>query len=325
MTLATPAIPYLLLGILCAGLMGYAIQRGATCMVAAMDELVSKRRANRLIALLEAAAIVAGGLALARLAGHLPVAPPAFAINASTIAGGILLGLGAFAARACVFGAIARLGSGEWAYALVPTGFFLGCLVAGPVLAAAPAMPSAAMSPVLAAASWLMVPLAALLVWRTASGYRHAKAGALAAYVWSPHVATGVIGLTFVILLLTVGPWSYTDYLAEAARGMASGFSWRSVLFVSLLGGAIIGGWTAGRLKMVAPGWMDVARCLAGGMLMGTGSVLIPGSNDGLILIGTPLFYGHAWVALSIMSLTIVIAMLVKRRFNVIATASQKA
>lgn len=322
---AMPSIPLLLLGIICAGLMGYAIQRGATCMVAAMDELVSKRKATRLIALVEAAAIVAGGLALARLAGHLPMEPVTYAITASTIAGGVLLGLGAFMAGACVFGAIARLGSGQWAYALVPTGFFIGCLLAEPLLSAAPPMSSAGMSPVLAVASWLTIPLGLLFLWRAAIGYGHARSGKLAHYVWSPHVATAVIGLTFVILLLAVGPWSYTDYLASAARGMASGFGWRALLFVALLGGAIIGGWTAGRLTMVLPNAADMARCLGGGALMGTGSVLIPGSNDGLILIGTPLLHLYAWIALGVMALTIVAAMLFRRRAKSVAEVKQKA
>ena len=36
----------------CAGIMGYAIQRGATCTVAAMDEVVRKRAVNRLSGML---------------------------------------------------------------------------------------------------------------------------------------------------------------------------------------------------------------------------------------------------------------------------------
>jgi hypothetical protein len=47
----------------CAGLMGYAIQRGATCMVAAVDEVVSKRSFNRLTAMIEASIWVAAGCA----------------------------------------------------------------------------------------------------------------------------------------------------------------------------------------------------------------------------------------------------------------------
>ena len=46
-----------------------------------------------------------------------------------------------------------------------------------------------------------------------------------------------------------------------------------------------------------------------GGLLMGWGSLLIPGSNDGLILIGMPLLWPYAWVAFAVMCLTIAAAL----------------
>ena len=128
----------LVVAAVCAALMGFAVQRGATCMVAALDEVVSKRSASRLIAMLEAAAIVACGIILARLAGHLAMQPASYQLTAWTLLGGAIMGLGAFIARACVFGAVARIGSGEWAYLLVPAGFLLGCVAARPLLAVAP-------------------------------------------------------------------------------------------------------------------------------------------------------------------------------------------
>ncbi|HSB22715.1 MAG TPA: YeeE/YedE thiosulfate transporter family protein, partial [Burkholderiaceae bacterium] len=91
----------------CAGLMGFAIQRGATCTVAAVDELLSKRRATRLIAMLEASLWVAGGLALATLLGVLPAMPAAYPVSTWVFIGGALLGFGAWLNGACVFGAIA--------------------------------------------------------------------------------------------------------------------------------------------------------------------------------------------------------------------------
>ena len=99
--------------VLCAGLMGYAIQRGATCTVAAVDELLNKRKANRLIAMGEASLWVAGGLALANLFGMLPTMPAAYPVGAWVFIGAALLGFGAWLNGACVFGAIARLGSGD--------------------------------------------------------------------------------------------------------------------------------------------------------------------------------------------------------------------
>ena len=53
----------LAIAFICATLMGFAIQRGGTCLVAAVDELVSKRRSSRLIALGEASLLVAAGKA----------------------------------------------------------------------------------------------------------------------------------------------------------------------------------------------------------------------------------------------------------------------
>ena len=138
--------------VLCAATMGFAIQRGATCTVAAVDELLGKRSARRLAAFGEAALWVAGGLLAARALGLVPQLPPGYALSGWTLLGGALLGLGAWVNRACVFGAIARLGSGEWAYAATPLGFYLGCL-AVPWLFAPPAPQALAVgSPVLAGA-----------------------------------------------------------------------------------------------------------------------------------------------------------------------------
>ena len=47
--------------VLAVGAMGFAIQRGGTCTVAAMDELLSQRRAWRLATMLDATLWVAGG------------------------------------------------------------------------------------------------------------------------------------------------------------------------------------------------------------------------------------------------------------------------
>ena len=104
--------------------MGCAIQRGATCTVAAVVEVLDQHRANRLLALLEAALWVMGGLLILQQFHALPPVPPGFRLNGFTVLGAAVLGLGAAVNRACVFGAIARFGSGEWAYLATPVGFF---------------------------------------------------------------------------------------------------------------------------------------------------------------------------------------------------------
>jgi hypothetical protein len=79
---------------LAAGVMGFAIQRGATCTVAAVDEALTHRTTKRLAALIEASLWVAAGLFVAAQL-HWLEQPTGFALTGWTIAGAALLGLGA--------------------------------------------------------------------------------------------------------------------------------------------------------------------------------------------------------------------------------------
>src|SRR5215217_7905439 len=79
------------------------------------------------------ALLCAGVMGVAQTLRLLPQMPAGYAVSAWTVIGGALLGLGAYVNGACVFGAIARFGSGEWAYLLTPLGFYLGCLSVGAV------------------------------------------------------------------------------------------------------------------------------------------------------------------------------------------------
>ncbi len=45
-----------------------------------------------------------------------------------------------------------------------------------------------------------------------------------------------------------------------------------------------------------------------GGAMMALGGVLIPGSNDGLILLGIPMLFPYALVAVSVMCATVGLA-----------------
>ena len=299
---------------LCVGVMGFAIQRGATCAVAAMDEIVGRRSCKRLLALVEASLWVAGGLLLVQLAQLLPTMPAGYSVNRWTVVGGVLLGLGAYVNRACVFGAIARFGSGEWAYAATPLGFYLGCLSVTWVFAPPPHASLPYGSPVLQAPEWVAALFLAFVAWRLVRPLWAPSRTALAVRLWAPHAATTVIGLTFLATLLLAGAWAYTDLLAELARGMAANRAARCLLFAALLAGAAWGGWTAGHWRSTRVSGAQLLRCLAGGVLMGWGSLLIPGGNDGLILVGMPLLWPYAWVAFATMCLSIGAVQLLARR-----------
>lgn len=313
--------PALALALLLAALMGFAVQRGATCMVAAVEEWISKRSARRSVAIGEASLWVLGGLALLQLSGLARFMPQGFAVSGWTLAGGMLLGLGAAVNRACVFGAIARFGNGEWAYVLTPVGYLAGAAAGAMTL---PALLPRARPIALPGAAWVLQPAAASalvalaigiglwMLWRLAQPLWAAKAAAAAsrlagwrAAVWQPHEATLVIGLCFVLLLWLAGRWTYIELLSDLAHGQSGDAARRLSLLLALGAGAAWGGWTAGRFARHPWRLDSLARCMLGGALMGLGAELVPGANDGLILLGLPLLWPHAWAAVATMALSI--------------------
>jgi toxin CptA len=319
MDLMLVSVAYLFAAIV-VGVMGFAIQRGATCTVAAVSEVVTNGSFRRLASIVEASLWVVAGLLVAQTLGVLGRMPGGYAVSYLTVLGGALLGLGAYVNRACVFGAIARLGSGEWAYAITPLGFYVGCVSVGYVAGASaqPKLPYD--SPVLQASAWIVLVFVALMLWRLfgmLAGPSQSQVQRwherLALKVWSPHVATTVIGITFFFSVLLAGAWAYTDVLAQLARGMANDLAARSLLLMALFLGALAGGWTAGRFRSTRISLAQLARCFVGGVMMGWGSLLIPGSNDGLILIGMPLLWPYAWVAFFTMCIAIGLALLGER------------
>jgi hypothetical protein len=312
--------------VFCAGVMGFAIQRGATCTVAAVDEFLAKGTLRRLASLIEASGWVAGGLLVAQWLHVLPKMPSGYALDAWTLVGGALLGVGALVNGACVFGAIARFGSGEWAYAATPAGFYLGCLSVVTVFGSRSPTPLPDGSPVLRAPAALAVLFVLFALWRLSSPFWRSARGAqkqtwaiglreaLAMRIWSPHAATTVIGITFFFTVVLLGAWAYTDLLADLARGLPKNVVARCVMALALLAGAGWGGWTAGRFRSASMTARKVLTCAIGGALMGWGTLLIPGSNDGLILIGMPLLWTYAWVAFLCMCLAIAAGKLAIRR-----------
>jgi len=93
---------------------------------------------------------------------------------------------------------------------------------------------------------------------------------------------------------------------------------WRGILFAALVAGALVGGITARRLKFEPPSTTALLSALAGGALMASGSLLIPGYNDGLILLGAPLALPHAVLTLAVMVATVTTAIWIDRRWRMI-------
>lgn len=294
---------YLAIALMAAAGMGFAIQQGGTCMVSALDHLVTRRSPGKLAALAECG-VWTSALGLgAMLAGLHFAASPGFPLGAATVAGGLFLGIGAWVNGACVFGSIARIGGRDWHYLLTPPGYLLGAMAHHAVRGdySAPLAPAPMQSTGLLLALLVIASLGvSFAAWR--------RAGRGLAALWDYRHATLAIGLSFVVLAVLAGPWTYTEALARIAHGKAAPRWEDAALFAALLGGAIAGG-------RAAPGmarWSlhRALLCLTGGALMGLGGSLVPGGNDNLILVGLPGLQPHAWIAIGAMSLAITAGLL---------------
>lgn len=298
----------LLVAVCAVGVMGFANQRGGTCTVAAVEEVIRYGGFTRLLAVLEAALWVGCGLVVLQALGALPAIPAGYTPRLLTVGGAILFGLGAVINGACLFGTVARFGSGEWAYAATPAGLFAGSLATVGVQSAH-RVPHP--SVVLAASAFSLLAAAGLVLARLASHgltIRKRKRPILE-HIWSPHVATTVIGVTFLVSFVTAGHWDYADFLSELAHGETQGWPSKTLLAVSLIGGAVVGGWSAGRLTLIRPTLADLSKRFVGGALMGAGASLIPGGNTGLILLGMPMLWPYAWLAFVTICATIYVAL----------------
>jgi uncharacterized membrane protein YedE/YeeE len=293
----------LLVALIAAAGMGFAIQQGGTCMVSALDQLVRGRSAGKLLALAECSLWTSAlGLVVAA-SGFAFAASPAYPLGLATVLGGLLLGAGAWLNGACVFGSIARIGGRDWHYLLTPPGYFLGSLVhyrlVGDYAKASEQAQVHGALPLLAVL--LVASMAASLL-----SFRRTRRNL--ASLWTYRHATIAIGFAFVVLVVVAGPWTYTEALARVSHGHRPPHWSELALFAALLGGAVFGG-----RRLSSPSEFFPRRallCLSGGALMGFGGSMVPGGNDNLILVGLPGLQPHAWVAIVAMALAITTGLL---------------
>lgn len=290
--------------------MGASIQHGGTCMVGAVDRLIQHGRTDRFIALIECS-VWTSALGLIALGLGLPFhASPNYPANLGALAGGLVLGIGAWLNGACVFGSIARIGSRDWLFLLTPPGFWLGSLIHAKTIghfAMAVAQPAESTWPrvLVGVAALLSLIYSLSLVsrgWRQSLDLRR---------LWDFRHATIAIGIAFVVLASLAGPWTYTEALARAAHGGRWPGGIDLALFLALLVGAIVGG--RGSAAKGNPSIRRGICCLGGGTLMGFGSSMVPGGNDNLILVGLPGLQPHAWLAIGAMIFGIAVCLLIDK------------
>lgn len=285
---------------------GFALQRGNICVVRAVREGVEARDWRMFYAILECAAWALAGLVLAEAAGLMRRADwPAQPSMLLAALGGAMFGVGAMLNGACALGTVGRLASGEWGLLAMPAGFVLGAAAARGLGLAAPLTTSAASGAT--QMTLVLLALALFIVFRVWSAWR-TRAAALStirAPQWPPPLAMAVLGLANVALLSLVVSWPYTTLLVDLSQGRGMELALRGALALVLLAGAYAGARSAGRFAWRAPDFAGVLGSLVGGALMGAGAMLIPGGNDGLVLLGLPLLQPAAFAAYAAMACVI--------------------
>lgn len=271
-------------------LTGAALARANMCMMRAAHDLAHGRFASSggLLIASAAGAVVFFLSGLAGWHGRAVWAWPTML----TVGGAILFAVGARLNAACSIGTVGRLAHGD-----------LGALaaVAGMV------------------AAMLLLPRSALQdeppVWAgsVATGMAAAMAVAVVAilgvaflrgsakHLWAPLLLGAVAALLYSLHAQV----TWVDLATATAKGAGSR-TIAAVGFVALLAGAFLAAFFAGRVQWRKPDPRRFGIEFVGGVMMGAGSLLIPGATDALAFYGVPSGSPHALVAWIVLFGTIV-------------------
>lgn len=304
---------------------GWAAQRASLCNVRAVADWLERRDAAMLAGLLQACLWATAGTGLLWLGGVAQPVPGAPMGALGAFLGGILFGLGAALNKGCSLSTLTRLAEGQWAMLLTQVGFALGARAAHEVTghAAAARLNDGAGSYAFpgwsTAALWLLILLAAwwlgpALLRPRKTHRRRWNASWWRGPSWSPRQAAWLFGLAGALMYGAFGAWTYTNLLRVQATGQAvPALLGHLVLVACLVAGMVWSAHGRGRPALRAPEDDSLLRHLGGGLLMGAGSVAIPGGNDSVLLAWMPGLSLDGVVAYAGMVLGIAPPMLLQR------------
>ncbi len=288
---------------------GFAMKYGGLCTYAAAVQIVREHRFERLMAFLGAAAWAA--LIIVPLSW---LQPDTMRLSATherwsmVLIGGVVLGLGAWLNRGCVFGTFVQLTGGNLTYVATLMGMVAGAVGAKHALSEiAPLRTEASplATPDMGAAAWLTLAAVIALMHITAYSFRseERRRQLLSS---SAILVVLMLGVGGGWLFATVDGWDFATVLMRTAwHTLTLSSKAPSTLAVACTLSMVAGGVTAAiirkRFTWQAPVWSHSIACLGGGILMGIAAVVLPGGNDGLLLSGLPAMAPHALLGFVLM------------------------
>lgn len=305
--------------ILLAALAGFAVQRGGVCVVAAARDGVLHKQWGGFVAFAECSIWALFFYALIDVLGLRGLGTyPVRASVAGALLGGALFGCGALINGACAYGTMGRLAAGEVSFLLMFVGFVLGAKLGHETLVGRfhqETMRFAVSGPALAWLGAMLLAFVLMQAWSARRGAPSLRQGlaVLAGKAWPSSLTMAVIAFASVGLIAILTHWTYTGLLTDFATGHAPSGALRAALAAVFLGGAIVGAVSAGRFRWRGASWGDVAARVLGGGLMGVGATLIPGGNDGLIVMGLPLLLAGPMLAYASMTAIVLLGFAIDR------------
>ena len=316
-----PTFPFPMITVAIAFTVGFAVKRGGLCTYVAAMEIATKHSARSLLAFLGAAAWA--GVVLIPLSwGDSQLVALSWSHTSLAIAllGGLILGIGTYINQGCFFGTFIHLVRGNLTYMGTLLGLSLGVVVADGMLAGY--KPPLDLAPLVAdqglvAALWLATMAILVLVMLF---HRDGTAGLVRRNRASISIMFA-IGVGGGLLFGSVSGWDYGSVLTQVTRkALDTGAPGPTQLAALSTLGLIAGGITAairdGSFRLRLPSWRGFVACTAGGMLMGGAAIMIPGGNDGMLLIGIPSMAPHSLVSFACMLASLIGLFLLAQRMK---------
>ncbi|ASJ73547.1 YeeE/YedE thiosulfate transporter family protein [Granulosicoccus antarcticus] len=289
----------ILLSLVVGAILGFSAHRAGLCTVKAVAEILTSRRGYFLWSFMKSAVWVMTLIAIIGAFGHASTFTH-WPLTSLSVMGGVLFGVGAGLNGGCTFSTLTRAvdgNIGQWVtVAAWPIGMWIATIIPlshpNPIVLQQPDYPL-----------WVLLLLCTALLgesfliarrfWR-----KHTLKRVLGASVYTLSAGAALVGLSNAVIVEATGPWSFSSTIL-CGIGSRSGTSCAQPLLAwGIVGAALLGmafsSLQRGSFKLRLPGAGIAIRHGAGGLLMGMGTVLVPGGNDGLILFAIPSLSPHA-------------------------------
>lgn len=289
----------ILLSLLMGAILGFSAHRAGLCTVKAAAEIVTSRSGYFLWSFMKSAAWVMALTTIVGAFGHTTNFTH-WPLMGLSVLGGVLFGVGAGLNGGCTFSTLSNAVDGNMGFWVTVAAWPIGIWIATTLPL------SHSKSVIITQPNYsfgVLILLSIMLLgesifiirrfWRKSSLRR-----VLGSSVYTLSAGAALVGLTNAVIIEATGPWSFFSTFLCGIEGRSGTSCAQPMLAWGIVVAAILGmafsSLQRGSFKLRLPSVRSTLRHGVSGLLMGVGTVLVPGGNDGLILFAIPLLSPHA-------------------------------